>query len=252
MRPTAAPPLSDADWAEAEVRWHGTPDATDAGTLVAVESREALGDGLVHLAFVLDYSSSMREGELRAQSALMRALLRGFPGTRWGKVLFFTESVQPRLFLTDDLDDVEAALGHDPEASRGSTALWDAAAQAAEALAAGDAVIRLLVVSTDGKDNASTEWDAGAVADFVDAEGIGVVVVASLLADRRALRQFADRNGFFVYGRNLESTQAQVGTALAALVDIQRLRVPVPPSAQAVSVALGEARAAIRLPAGRR
>jgi hypothetical protein len=101
--------------------------------------------------------------------------------------------------------------------------------------------VRVLLVSTDGGENASMEFAQDEVLAALDDAGVFVVVLGALLADVDFMRELADGRGVFFYTREFSALQAAAMPYLASLKQLVELRIAeLDPPPSEVRIALGE------------
>jgi von Willebrand factor type A domain len=181
---------------------------------------------LLSISVVNDYSASMFDRDLDDVEELERDLFECLPAVHETQVLRFSETVQRAVDFTTDNDEIVAALAPDPDFDRSSTALFDAAGTAAGALGARDRPVKLLLLSTDGRENASKEFMEAELLDAFDDHQVFVVVFGALLADVKQLRKLAEGRGVFFYTREFKSLAAAARPFCDALAGLVELRIP--------------------------
>ncbi len=197
----------------------------EAGDFEIVATADLSAD-LLSISVVNDYSASMLESDLDDVEALEHDLFECLPAVHETQVLRFSETVQTALDFSTDRGEVLAALGPDPDFERSSTALFDAAGEAAGALSARDRPVRMLLLSTDGRENASKEFMEAELLDALGEHGVFVVVFGALLADVSQLRKLAQGRGVFFYTREFRSLAAAARPFCDALSELVELRIP--------------------------
>ncbi|HEY5926892.1 MAG TPA: vWA domain-containing protein [Kofleriaceae bacterium] len=170
---------------------------------------------------ILDYSGSMSDRDVDESIEVMRTLYAALPaGCLETDVLLFSDIVRHAHGPTTDLATMQRAVARDDRFPRSTTALIDALGDGLRGVADRHAPVRLLVVATDGKENASKRWS---YADFVhraQQAGVRVISFGSLLSDVEFLDLVGrDTGGFFIYrprARVLAHAAQTVGRLLAA------------------------------------
>lgn len=185
-----------------------------------------LSTDLLSISVVNDFSASMLDGDLDDVEALEHDLFECLPAVHETQVLRFSETVQTALDFSTDRGEILAALAPDPEFERSSTALFDAAGEAANALGGRDRPVRIMVISTDGRENASMEFMEAELLAALDDNTVFVVVFGALLADVSQLRKLAQGRGVYFYTREFRSLAAAARPFCEALSELVELRIP--------------------------
>jgi hypothetical protein len=202
--------------------------------------------GWLSIVIAIDWSSSMRPADTDRAQALAGAIVdRAPPGTAI-EIIAFSGSVERRSRFDTDRANVEAALDSTPSFPRGETALYDAAIVGIEDLSsAGPA--RLLIVITDGFDNASSH-SLQEVLDRAVRHRVPIVPVATFLADPEVARTLAGLVGAWSYTPDLSAAEDGVETLARALSNASAVTLPSPPvSARELKMTLGSGSATVPL-----
>ncbi|MGD8862914.1 MAG: vWA domain-containing protein [Myxococcales bacterium] len=200
-----------------------------------------LPDGLVAVSVVNDYSASMLERDLRDVADVEGELFECLPPVYEAEVVRFSDLVETRLEFTSDATALAEAVAYDEGFDRGTTALLDGLGIATASLAGHPADVRILVVSTDGGENASTMFEQPEVLAALDDAGVFVVVMGALLADVDFMRDLARDRGVYFYTREFSALQAAAEPLLDAFKETVELRIAeLDPPPEQVRVAAGE------------
>ncbi len=211
-------PLVLADLRQAILTVGGSNNYTVNDPEVTLEQVSS-GDKLMSLAFVTDYSSSMSDADLDKIGEVYASILNDLPEVYEAEVVNFSRNVKLRRDWTEgytDLSALLAAVQRDDSINRTSTALYDAIGRALERdvsvlggpFTEGDGLIErcraihLLVVHTDGKENASVTYSKAQLLALLESSRTVPVMLGSLLADTQELKDFAGQRGAFVYAYN--------------------------------------------------
>jgi von Willebrand factor type A domain len=214
--------------------------ALDADDFEITATTELDAD-LMSISVVNDYSASMFERDLDDVEALERDLFECLPAVHETQVLRFSETVQTAIDFSTDRTAVLAALGPDPDFDRSSTALFDATGQAAEALGARERPVKLVIISTDGRENASKDFMEAQLLAALDDNDVFVVVFGALLADVPQLRKLAQGRGVYFYTREFKSLAAAAEPFCDSLTGLIEVRIPeAAADAEAVVLKSGE------------
>jgi len=122
--------------------------------------------------------------------------------------------------------ELETALRRDDDFERSMTALYDGMGSALEQLVERDRPVRVLLVSSDGLENASTEWDQEDILELVEAEDITVVVLGALFADLDEMRALTEHDGVFFYTPFYADMGDQVDEYVRSLKQMARITLP--------------------------
>lgn len=170
---------------------------------------------------ILDYSASMSDRDVDASIALFRALYDAVPaGCLETDVRVFSTDVRLRGRVTADRAAMQRAIARDEAMPRATTALVDAIGDGAHAVRSRAAPVRLLLVATDGMENASQRWSYADAVATARAGGVRVLTFGSLLSDVRFLEHVGAQTGglflFRAHAKLLADAAGSVGRLLAA------------------------------------
>lgn len=226
-----------------------------AGRVVAVESTVAslpvhCERPLFSAASILDYSGSMSDRDVEESIAIFRALYAALPaGCLESDVRIFSTTVRERHRFTAVPRTLDRAVAHDPTMPRASTALLDALGDGVRSVGARPAPVRLVVVATDGIENASERWQEPALIAAARATNVRIVSFGSLLSDSRFLEQLGTQTGgAFVFRADpalLAVAARNVGRLLAST---RRVRIIDPRVSRATDVLLAFGDQQVRVP----
>lgn len=215
----------------------GSEVALEGISVAPVESCESPA---LAMSSILDYSASMRQEDIEDATTLFRTLYAAVPaGCLESDAIFFSATVDRRAGFSSSVEEMRAAMSWDPSYRRASTALFDAMGLGLEGLSEREAPARLLVVATDGRENASGRWGEAELVAAARQNGARIVVLGSLLSDVDAMGDLAAQSGgLFLYRPRLSDLREEVdrlGDALAHLQSVT-VRDPRAVSAQRISV----------------
>ncbi len=219
--------FGEADWAEARVTvWvDGQSTAmlgSDLGAQVLGESAERFAS----IAMVNDYSSSMLDSDLDDVAVLQRDVLDCLPPRTEGAVTYFSEEVRLEQDFTEDHDALGQALLRNDDFERETTALFDGMGEALEQLVERDRPVRVLLVSSDGLENASTHWTEDDILELVEQEDVTVVMLGALFADIDQMRDLTAHDGVFFYTPFYADMSDQLDDYVASLKQMARVTLP--------------------------
>ncbi len=233
--------LAPADFARATVMV-----TTAEGETVELAAGElgltAVGDSaedLVSLALVNDYSGSMLDHDLDNVEALQLDIVECLPPATEASVTFFSDEAEVRLGFTEQRGPLAAAVARDDDYERSMTALYDGMGTALDALVARDRPVRILMVSSDGLENASTEWDKTELLDTVRDEDITVVMLGALFADLYEMDDLTRHDGVFFYTPFYDDMGELAGEYIRSLKNMVEVTIPAEyAGAEAISIVL--------------
>lgn len=208
----------DLSGALTEVRADG--EALPA-TSYSVVSAADLGALALSASSALDYSGSMSDIDIDDATLAFQAIY-AIPLDLEARHTIFSATVQEQAAFTDDKEALAAALVRDDLFTRDSTALYDAMGAGISAVAARNGPVRLMIVATDGGENASTiSTDEEALYDEARASGVHVVVMGALLADVDFMQRAAsETEGLYFYAHSFDAVATQVDELAEALSEM--------------------------------
>lgn len=227
----------DADaYAEAkvEVVVEGRREALDAE---AYSIRRVEAGDVISLALVNDYSGSMLDADLDVVERIHTDMFTYLPAVHETEVVLFSDAAVVRQSFTSDLEVLRGAVRRDDAFERGSTALYDGMQLGLDALAGRTRPVKILMVSTDGAENASQHATKAGVLRTAADHGVVVVMLGALLADVQEMRELAGDRGVLFYTHYYSELRDQVEAYLESLGDIVVVEIPAE-QAEADSVVL--------------
>lgn len=247
-------PLDLADFEGATVTVTG-PDGETTELAASELQLQAKGDSaesLVSVALVNDYSGSMLDHDLDNVEALELDLLDCLPPSTEASVTVFSDDVVVRQRFTEDRAALAAAVRRDDGFDRSSTALYDGMGHALDDLTMRDRPVRLLIVSSDGLENASVNQNKQELLQEVQSEGVTVVMLGALFADLYEMDDLTRHDGVFFYTPFYDDMAEFAGEYIRSLKSMVELTIPSQyAGAQSISIVLdGEVVADIVPPAG--
>jgi hypothetical protein len=189
-----------------------------------------LPQDLLSLAIVNDYSASMRDGDIADVSEIESDVLSILPAVHETEVTEFSDMatmVQP---FSEDQDALLAAVGIDSDYERGSTALYDGMGTALDSLVMRKRPLHVLIVSTDGAENASMKYSEQQVLTTIGAQQVFVVMLGALFADVPTLKRLSGERGVFFYARGYGRLKSAVQGLVQSLGHIVAIHVPPHPA----------------------
>lgn len=191
----------------------------EAYTIVRVEAGDIISLGLVN-----DYSGSMLDQDLDAVEEIHRDMFTYLPPVYEAEVTQFSDEVDVRQAYTTDAELLAQAITRDDAFERGSTALYDGMGASLDQLISRERPGKILMVSTDGAENASMRYEKAQLIDTARANGVIVVMLGALLADVDEMRDLAAGQGIVFYTRYYSSLRAQMQAYLESLGEIVEVR----------------------------
>ena len=239
----------------------GEPAALDATISLEVDGRVELVEPestalparcttpIFTASSILDYSASMSDRDVDESIEIFRTLYDALgEGCLETDVVVFSTTLHHHADVHADRAAMNRAVERDRSMSRGSTALVDAIGEGVHATARRVAPVRLAIVATDGKENAS-QRALGAVLDEAKRAHVRIVSFGSLLSDTGFLEHVgAETGGFFIYRPHpkLLATAAQVVGRL--LASTRRIRIASPRAGFATHVIVERGGQRVRVP----
>jgi VWA domain-containing protein len=181
---------------------------------------------LLSIAVVNDYSASMTNGDLDDLEAIERSFFECLPAVHETEVIRFSTTNERAVEFTSDAAKIQKALARDDGFKRETTALFDALGTSFDDLDARTRPVQLIVLATDGRENASKTWMKPEVLEALGSERNFIVVLGALLADVDLMRDLADTGGVFFYTREFRSLAASAEPYCDALANSVQLTLP--------------------------
>lgn len=189
-----------------------------------VSSLSAETDGIASLSLVTDYSASMSGDDIDAAGDIFNDVLDVVPSAILeSEVSVFSDTVTVRREFSEDETAVRAAIVRDDDIERNSTALYDGMGAALTRLIARDRPIRILVVSTDGLENASESFTKAGVIGLIEDNRVLTVMIGTLLSDVSELQDLAGRRGVFFYAQSYFDAREQMAAFYESLQNASKI-----------------------------
>ena len=193
-------PLSASAYAAAHVSVHGEGGAfVESGALLHAAGFSTLDEDALSLEFVNDYSASMSLSDLRVVERIQHDLVAALPPIYEGEVTLFSNEVRVKQAFTSDRVTLLAAVERDEHFERKLTALYDGMGNGLDSLAARNRPARVLMVATDGRENASVAYKKSDVVKGIADDGVFVVMLGALFANESELAALAGPRGVYFY-----------------------------------------------------
>jgi hypothetical protein len=185
-----------------------------------------LDGDLLSLSVVNDYSASMRDEDLEIVSEIETDLFSLMPPIYEGETTQFSDVVDVKQAFSEDETALLASVAIDSAYERGSTALHDGMGVALASLTTRARPLRVLLVSTDGAENASTMFTEDQLLTTIDGEKIVVIMLGALFADVKTLRTLSGDRGIFFYTRGYLRLKTAVQGLVDALTHVAAVHLP--------------------------
>jgi hypothetical protein len=228
--------LSASGTLQVSVTRGGTTEVLPAGAF-EVHGLGSLTVPTFSIGFVTDYSGSMTTQDIMDASALSKALVNTLPPIFEAEVVIFSKEVSRKLAFTDDRNQILAALEVDSNFKRESTALYDAMATSLGNLGARTRPVKILVTTTDGRENSSKTFKKEDVLAASSRHGVFTVMLGGLFADTKVMKELTEPNGAFAYARSVRAATEAAMVLVQAIGEGARVRV-LPPHHMADSITL--------------
>ncbi len=196
--------------------------AADISITVVVD----IASDIFSIAVVNDYSASMRDGDLDDMELIHTDLFSYFPPLYEAEVTYFSETVDVKLPFSEDADAVLAAVARDNSYDRTSTALLDGMGTALDSLVTRERPVKVMIVGTDGAENASTQYTQSQLLNTIEQQGVFVIMLGALMADVDALRTLAGDRGVYFYARGYGRLRNAVQPFLESFAEMVQIGIP--------------------------
>jgi len=181
---------------------------------------------LISLSSVLDYSASMRDGDLDNAIEIYTGIFKLFDGFFEGEIFYFSNEVTKIVPFASELSILLGGIERDNDYVRNMTALHDGIGEGLEGLTHRDTPIKLLVVATDGQENNSKNYDKASIIAKAKEGKIRIIFLGSLFSDVDDMRDIAkETNGFFIYTYALLDLKNKALKLMEILKNIQSVEI---------------------------
>jgi hypothetical protein len=220
-------PLGGAAFGAARLSLQGAGSAlVDSGVTPVATAFANLSEDVLSLEIVNDYSASMSLADLQAVEQIEDDLITALPPIFEGEVTLFSSQVRVKQAFTTDRAALLDAVECDQAFDRELTALYDGMGNGLDSLTSRSRPARVLLVSTDGLENASVAYKKADILKTIAADGVVVVMLGALFADVKELETLAGSRGVYVYTPLYADMQSQVQALIAALANGVALDIP--------------------------
>lgn len=164
------------------------------------------------------------------------------PGALESDVILFSSQVDRKQGHTSDLEVLRTAIKKDTGFPRAATALYDAMGEGITGLADRPAP-RVLVVCTDGRENASKRFTEEQVIKLAQQHRVRIVVFATLLSDVKAIERLtAQTGGLYVFAPSVKALLPEADKVGRVLGSMRAFELLDPRVSAAVSIELAGSR----------
>ena len=238
----------------------GEPVALSAKVSLEIDGKAVLVEGastalparcdapIFTASSILDYSGSMTDRDVDESIEIFKTLYDALgEGCLESDVIVFSSDVRHKRGVSASRAALKRAIARDLTMQRSTTALVDAMGEGVHALAERAPPVRLAIVATDGRENASRHRKLAGVLQEAKDEHVRIISFGSLLSDTGFLEHAGEQTGgFFVYRPHpkLLANAAQIIGRLFA--QTRRIRIAAPKTATHVIVEHGGQR--VRVP----
>lgn len=219
-------PLSAAAFGAARLSLQDGAALVDSGVTPIATSFSALSEDVLSLEIVNDYSASMSLADLQDVEQIEDDLLTALPPIFEGEVTLFSSQVRVKQAFTTDRSALLDAVECDQTFDRELSALYDGMGNGLDSLTSRSRPARVLLVSTDGLENASVAYKKADILKTIANDGVVVIMLGALFADVNELKTLAGARGVYVYTPLYANMQSQVHDLISALASGVALDIP--------------------------
>lgn len=220
---TLSSAVNSVDWDAVRLR-----GITSVGESVPVTgfTFESIGAGDIAVSYTTDYSASMLEADLISLSSYFGAFHGVLPQSLPANVQIFSDAVTPRTngFVADK-DTVLTQFAFDTGYERGLTALFDAWADALDALTAANTKVQLNILATDGFENNSEYTDEAALIQKINDSRAFNLVIASGWSEPSKLQKLVGSKGVVIFKYQIDEAVDAAEDIKMFLSHMKRLKV---------------------------
>jgi von Willebrand factor type A domain len=197
-----------------------------SGDSLVVTPFASLSEAALSLELVNDYSATMSISDLDVVQRIEDDLLTRFSPIYEGEVTLFSSDVRVKQAFTTDSSDLLAAVECDEAFDRELTALYDGMGNGLDSLVSRTRPARVLLVSTDGLENASVAYKKADIVKEVAENHVFVVMLGALFADTTELESLAGAYGVYFYTPLYANLRDQVKNLVTALTHGVAIDIP--------------------------
>ncbi len=163
---------------------------------------------IVSLSCFLDYSGSMRDKDIDDAIEVFKSIF-SIPVGFEAEYSIFSNIIVKKTSFTTNTGTLYNAVVRDNSFKRWSTALFDAMGYGIQSVASRNTPVKLLIVATDGYENASTEFtQENTLYSMANKDNVHIIVLGAMLADLDFMKRATQAtDGFYCYSKNFGSLQ---------------------------------------------
>ena len=182
------------------------------------------------LSSIIDYSGSMRDQDIDDAVDIYNDVFASLNPNFESEIRIFSQSVLRKSGFTSDINTLRNHISRDRNFPRSTTALLDAMGEGLTALSTRDKPVRLLIVSTDGLENASVVYTRESqIYNLAKQYNIPVMIFGSMFADINFMRKMArETNGIYIYNRTFFKLKGDASLLVRMFSEIGVIKVTGP------------------------
>lgn len=179
------------------------------------------------ISSVLDYSGSMSSENIKEAIDIYDDFISVVQLTNLVEANHYIFSEEPLQILSYS-EDISGSLSFQDQVERRSTALLDGIGVGIESLVGRQRPLKLIVVTTDGLENSSTQFSEDQLIELANNNNVTLIIVGSLFSDISLFRRLTSAtNGFFVYQRTISKIRSEM-SEIANFISNQTYQLTVP------------------------
>jgi hypothetical protein len=213
----AGQPLSAAAFAGARVAVRSGGAFVDSGGVSRAIGFANLDEPALSLELVNDYSASMSLADLHVVERIEHDLVATLPPIYEGEVTLFSSEVRVKQAFTAERGTLLSAVECDEHFARKFTALYDGMGNGLASLTSRSRPARVLMVATDGLENASVAYKKSDIVKAIADDGVFVIMLGALFANQGELESLAGPRGVYFYTPLYSDLGDQLSTLINAL-----------------------------------
>ncbi len=183
---------------------------------------------LISISSIIDYSASMSNDDIDDAVSIYQDIYNIFiTPIIESEIRLFSEMVMQKLDFNIDKEILNSHITRDDNYQKSSTALYDAMGTGFEELAQRDTPIKLMIVATDGMENASTIYNTEkSLYDLSQQHNIPVILLGSLFSDIDFMKNMAkETNGLFIYSKSFITLKEEAKMMINMVKNIQVIQI---------------------------
>ena len=180
-------------------------------------------ESLLSVSMVSDYSGSMRDRDIDTVSEIYTEIFQALPTIYEAEHLIFSHRVVEKQAFTSTPATVLASVLRDSSIDRSSTALYDGMGTGVTHLIARSLPMRVLILSSDGLENASSQYTKSQLRALVSDNKIVVIAIGALFSDIGVLKDLAGSRGVFFWGQDFVNTRDAITRYAQSLKELVKV-----------------------------